>query len=145
MSQVVIGVDPHRRSATIVVMTSGESVVGGGRYGTGADGCRAMLAEAERWRERRWAVEGWQGIGWRVADRLLAVGGHVVGVPSRLSARTGVFAAGQGRKTDATGAYSVALAATRIHGLRPVVSDQQLACCGSSPAGGAAWARTTPA
>jgi transposase len=38
-----------------------------------------------------------------------------------------VFAAGQGRKTDATDAHSVALAATRMTGLRQVTDDQQLA------------------
>jgi len=38
-----------------------------------------------------------------------------------------VFATGQSRKTGATGAHSVALAATRMQGLRPVVDDAQLA------------------
>ena len=45
----------------------------------------------------------------------------------KLSARARVFATGQGRKTDATDAHSVALVATRMVGLRPVVDDQQLA------------------
>jgi hypothetical protein len=34
MSQVIIGMDPHKRSATIEVMTADETVAGGGRYGT---------------------------------------------------------------------------------------------------------------
>src|SRR6266705_402385 len=127
MSQVIIGMDPHKRSATIEVMASDETVVGGGRYGTDAAGYRAMLAEAKRWRERTWAIEGCQGIGRHIANRLLAAGEHVVDVPPKLSARTRVFATGQGRKTDATDAHSVALAATRMTGLRPVVDDQQLA------------------
>ena len=38
-----------------------------------------------------------------------------------------VFATGQGRKTDATDAHSVALVGTRMAGLRPVVNDEQLA------------------
>jgi transposase len=38
-----------------------------------------------------------------------------------------VFSTGQGRKTDATDAHSVALVGTRMAGLRPVVDDQQLA------------------
>jgi hypothetical protein len=42
MSQVIIGMDPHKRSATIEVMTSDETVVGGGRYGTDVSGYRAM-------------------------------------------------------------------------------------------------------
>src|SRR5262245_47517585 len=127
MSQVIIGMDPHKRSATIEVMTSDETVVGGGRYGTDVAGYRAMLAEARQWPERTWAIEGCQGIGRHIANRPLAVGEHVVDVPPKLSARTRVFATGQGRKTDATDAHSVALAATRMTGLRQVVDDQQLA------------------
>jgi transposase len=37
------------------------------------------------------------------------------------------FATGQGRKTDATDARSIALVGTRMTGLRPVVNDEQLA------------------
>ena len=127
MSPVIIGMDPHKRSATIEVMTSDETVVGGGRYGTDAPGHRAMLAEARRWPERTWVIEGCQGIGRHIANRLLAAGEDVVDVPPKLSARTRVFATGQGRKTDATDAHSVALAATRMTGLRRVADDQQLA------------------
>jgi transposase len=127
MSGVIIGMDPHKRSATIEVMTSDETVVGGGRYGTDAAGYAAMLSEVKRWPERTWAVEGCQGIGRHLANRLLAGGEDVVDVPPKLSARTRVFATGQGRKTDATDAHSVALAATRMPGLRRVIDDQQLA------------------
>jgi transposase len=127
MSQVIIGMDPHKRSATIEVMVSDETVVGGGRYGTDAAGYRAMLAEAKRWPERTWAIEGCQGTGRHIASRLLADGQDVVDVPPKLSARTRIFATGQGRKTDATDAHSIALAATRMPGLRQVADDQQLA------------------
>jgi transposase len=127
MSQVIIGMDPHKRSATIEIMASDETVVGGGRYATDAAGYRAMLAQARRWPERTWAIEGCQGIGRHIASRLLAAGEQVVDVPPKLSARTRVFATGQGRKTDATDAHSVALAATRMPGLRQVACDQQLA------------------
>ena len=47
-------------------------------------------------------------------------------MPPKLSARTRMFATGQGRKTDATGAHSVALVGTRMSGLRPVIDDEQL-------------------
>src|SRR4029453_1623139 len=57
----------------------------------------------------------------------LADGEQVVDVPPKLSARARVFATGQGRKTDATDAHSVALVGTRMTGLRPVVNDEQLA------------------
>jgi transposase len=126
MSTVVIGMDPHKRSATVEVMAGDEAVLGRGRYATDAAGYRSMLAEARRWPERIWAIEGCQGIGRHIASRLLADGERVVDVPPKLSARTRVFATGQGRKTDATDAHSVALVATRMAGLRPVVADQQL-------------------
>jgi hypothetical protein len=127
MGHVVIGMDPHKHSATIEVMATDESVLGGGRYATDAAGYRVMLADARRWPERTWAIEGCQGIGRHIARRLLADGERVVDVPPKLSARTRVFATGQGRKTDAADAHSVALAATRMTGLRPVVEDHQLA------------------
>jgi transposase len=62
-----------------------------------------------------------------LANRLLADGEQVVDVPPKQSARACVFATGQGRKTDASDAHSVALAATRMRGLRLVVDDAQLA------------------
>jgi transposase len=127
MSRVVIGMDPHKRSATIEIMAADERVLGGGRYATDPSGYRSMLAEARRWPERVWAIEGCQGIGRHLASRLLADGEQVVDVPPKLSARARVFATGQGRKTDATDAHSVALVATRMPGLRQVADDQQLA------------------
>jgi transposase len=85
-----------------------------------------MLKYAKQWPERVWAVEGCQGIGRHIATRLLADGEQVVDVPPKLSARARVFATGQGRKTDATDAHSIALVATRMAGLRPLVNDEQL-------------------
>jgi transposase len=124
---VVIGMDPHKRSATIEVMTADESVVGGGRFGTDREGYAAMVRYARQWPDRVWAIEGCAGIGKHIAVRLLARGEDVVDVPPKLSARARVFATGQGRKTDATDAHSVALVGTRMTGLRPVVDDAQLA------------------
>ena len=125
--RVVIGMDPHKRSATIEVMTADETIAGGGRFGTDRDGYAAMLRYGKRWPDRVWAIEGCAGIGKHIAVRLLADGEQVVDVPPKLSARARVFATGQGRKTDATDAHSVALVGTRMTGLRPVVNDEQLA------------------
>jgi transposase len=127
MGQVVIGMDPHKRPATIEVMAGDETILAGGRYGTDAAGYRAMPAALKQWPDRRRAVEGCQGIGRHIAHRLLAGGEQVVDVPPKLPARARVFSTGQGRKTDATGAHSVALVATRMAGLRPAVDDAQLA------------------
>ena len=129
--RVVIGMDPHKRSATIEVMTADETIVGTGRFATDEAGFAAMVSYVNELRprveDRVWAVEGCNGIGHHIAIRLLAAGEQVVDVPPKLSARARVFATGQGRKTDATDAHSVALVGTRMAGLRPVVDDEQLA------------------
>ena len=125
--RVVIGMDPHKRSATIEVMTADDTMDGGGRFPTDRDGNDQMRRYAGQWPDRIWAIEGCAGIGKHIAVRLLSDGEEVVDVPPKLSARARVFASGQGRKTDATDAHSVALIGTRMAGLRPVVNDEQLA------------------
>jgi transposase len=126
-SRVVIGMDTHKRSVTIEVMAADEKVLGGGRYATDVAGFAALRRYVSRFPDRVWAIEGCNGIGQHVAMRLLAAGEEVIDVPPKLSARARVFATGQGRKTDATDAHSVALVGTRMSGLRPVVNDEQLA------------------
>jgi len=70
VGQVVIGVDPHKSSATIEVLDGREQVVLTGRLGTDRTGYRSMLALGRRWPDRVWAVEGSHGIGRHVAQRL---------------------------------------------------------------------------
>jgi transposase len=125
--RVVIGMDPHKRSATIEVMTAEGAIGGGGRFATDRSGYAAMKTYAKQWPNRVWAIEGCAGIGRHIANRLVTDGEPVVDVPPKLSARARVFATGQGRKTDATDAHSVALVGTRTTGLRPVVNNEQLA------------------
>ncbi|MET8311605.1 IS110 family transposase [Micromonospora sp. NPDC005173] len=108
-------------------MAGDETIVGGGRFDTDRDGYTAMRQYAKQWPNRVWAIEGCQGIDRHLANRLLADGEQVLDVPPKLSARARVFATGQGRKTDATDAHSIALVGTRMAGLRPLVNDEQLA------------------
>jgi transposase len=123
MGQVIIGVDPHKRSATIEVIDQRERVLGKGRFGTDHDGYQAMLAAGREHTDRVWAVEGCNGIGRHVAQRLVADGETVLDVPAKLSARARVFSTGQGRKTDPVDAHSVAVVALRTPELRQVVID----------------------
>jgi transposase len=123
MGRVVIGMDPHKRSATIEIIDSREKVLGGGRFGTDCDGYRAMLAIGRAYPDRVWAVEGCNGIGRHLAQRLVADGEPVVDVPAKLSARARVFSTGQGRKTDPVDAHSVALVGLRTPGLRVIAAD----------------------
>jgi transposase len=95
MGRVIIGMDPHKRSATIEIIDDRETVLVGGRFGTDRDGYKAMLALGRRYPERIWAVEGCNGIGRHIAQRLVCDGETVVDVPAKLSARARVFATGQ--------------------------------------------------
>jgi transposase len=128
---VVIGVDPHKRSATIEVLDERERVLATGRFGTDTAGYKELLAAGRQWStgpagsERVWAVEGCNGVGRYLAQRLVADGEPVVDVPAKLSARARVFSTGQGRKTDATDAHSIAVVALRTAGLRVVEVDDE--------------------
>jgi transposase len=123
MGRVVIGMDPHKRSATIEVLDNRERVLQVGRFGTDRYGYKQLLTAGRCWPDRVWAVEGCNGVGRHIAQRLVADGEPVVDVPAKLSARARVFSTGQGRKTDATDAHSVAVVALRTPGLRAVQVD----------------------
>ena len=123
VGRVVIGMDPHKRSATIEVIDEREQVLALGRYGTDTDGYQSMLAAGRQFPDRVWAVEGCAGIGRHIAQRLVADGETVLDVPAKLSARVRVFDTGQGRKTDPVDAHSVAVAGLRSPGLRQVHAD----------------------
>jgi transposase len=123
MGRVVIGMDPHKRSATIEVIDDHERVLAEGRYGTDTDGYQAMLAAGRQFPDRVWAVEGCAGIGRHIAQRLVADGETVLDVPAKLSARVRVFDTGQGRKTDPVDAHSVAAAGLRSPGLHQIQID----------------------
>jgi transposase len=123
VGRVIIGMDPHKRSATIEIIDDRETVLAAGRFGTDRDGYKTMLAMGRRHPQRVWAVEGCNGIGRHIAQRLVADGETVVDVPAKLSARARVFATGQGRKCDPVDAHSVAVAALRTKGLRQIAVD----------------------
>jgi transposase len=125
MGRAVIGMDPHKRSATIEVLDDDEQPLMGGRFGTDSEGYRLLLAAGRQFPQRLWAVEGCQGVGRHLAQRLVADGETVLDVPAKLSARARVFSTGQGRKTDATDAHSVAVGALRTRSLRQVRPDDR--------------------
>lgn len=98
MGRVVIGMDPHKRSATIEVLDEAEQPLMAGRFGTDSEGYRLLLAAGRQLPQRLWAVEGCQGVGRHLAQRLVADGEFVVDVPAKLSARARVFSTGQGAR-----------------------------------------------
>jgi len=116
MGRMIIAVDPHKASVTIEVIDGDGKVAATGRFGTDARSYRNLLRYARRWPHRMWAVEGAEGAGRPFTQRLLADGEKVPDVPAKLAARVRVLDTGQGRKTDATDAHSIAAVALRTPG-----------------------------
>ncbi|MET8312207.1 IS110 family transposase [Micromonospora sp. NPDC005173] len=127
---VIIGMDPHKRSATIEVVDERARVLAVGRYGADKIGYADMLAAGRMYADRVWAVEGCNGIGKHIAHRLVHDGETVMDVPAKLSAQVRVFATGNGRKTDPVDAHSVAMVALRSPNLVQVQLDPDLQVMG---------------
>ena len=126
MEQVIIGVDPHKLSATIEVVNNQEHLLGSGRFTTDQRGYTAMRSYVKAWPNRVWAVEGANGAGRPLAQRLVEDGEQVVDVPAKLAARVRLFDTGHNRKTDALDAHSIAIVAVRTKGLRVLAADGEL-------------------
>ena len=126
----IIGMDPHKSSATIEVVDERGRVLATCRYGTDKAGYAAMLAAGRRYHDRTWAVEGCNGIGKHIAHRLVHDGETVLDVPAKLSAQVRVFATGNGRKSDPVDAHSVAMLALRTPNLVRVQVDADLQVMG---------------
>ena len=127
MGGVIIGMDPHKASATIEVRDEREVLLATGRFGTDTAGYRVMLRYCRQWPNRVWAVEGANGTGRPLSQRLLADGERVWDVPAKLAARTRVFDSGHARKTDAHDAHAIVMVALRTRGLRQLQVDEKLA------------------
>jgi len=127
---VIIGMDPHKRSATIEVIDERARVLAVARYAIDKAGYATMLAAGRKYADRVWAVEGCNGIGKHIAHRLVHDGETVVDVPAKLSAQVRVFATGNGRKTDPVDAHSVAMVALRTPDLVHVQVDPDLVVMG---------------
>src|SRR3954465_4178505 len=126
MGLTIIGVDPHKLSATIEVVDQDEHRLGSGRFSTDRAGYAAMRTYAKAWPDRVWAVEGAHGVGRPLAPRLGESGERVLDVPAKLAARVRLFDTGHNRKTDARDAHSIAIVAVRTKTLRVLRPDGEL-------------------
>jgi transposase len=110
---VMIGIDPHKGSHTAVALDDGEQFLGELRVRSAASQLERLLGWASPFEERTWAVEGAGGLGYLLAQQLVAAGERVVDVQPKLAARVRLLATGDTNKNDPNDARSVAVAALR--------------------------------
>jgi transposase len=118
MSLTVIGVDPHKRSHTAVVLDAAEEIAAQVHVLADRRQTDRLLAWANPWPQRIWAIENVHGMGKLLTQQLLRRGEQVVDVPTTLTHRTRRLSGQSGRKTDAHDARSVAIAAANPARLR---------------------------
>jgi transposase len=118
--QVIIGVDPHKASHTAVAINTSEVRLDLKKVRAARTQVDHLLAWAEPFPARVWAIEGADGMGYLLAQQLVANGEHVVNVPATLASRARLLGSGRTSKNDPNDALSVAVAALRTSGLRQV-------------------------
>jgi transposase len=118
---VMIGVDPHKASHTAVAIGRSEDELASVKVRATSRQIDQLLTWAEPFEKRTWAIESVGGMGYLLAQQLVARGEDVVDVPATLAARIRVLATKRSSKTDPNDAHSIAIAALRAPALRQVV------------------------
>jgi transposase len=119
----MIGIDPHKGSHTAVAIDRDEHVLDEIRVRTSAAQSDRLREWAAGFEDRIWAVESAQGLGYLLAQQLVAAGETVVDVPPARAARIRVLGSGRSQKNDPNDARSVAIAALRAGDLAVVRAD----------------------
>lgn len=83
----LIGIDPHKATHTAVAIDSDERPLAQLQVRADRAQTDRLLAWAAGFEERTWAIESAGGLGYLLAQQLVARGEHVVDVPATLSAR----------------------------------------------------------
>src|SRR3954466_9637870 len=110
---VMIGVDPHKGSHTAVAVDASERSLAELRVRSGPKQLEHLMAWAERFPDRTWAIENATGLGYLLAQQLVAAGERVLDVQPKLAARVRLLATESTNKNDPHDALSVAIAALR--------------------------------
>ena len=89
---VMIGIDPHKGSHMAVALADNEEPLGELRVRSAAGQVERLVQWATLFGERTWAVEGAGGLGYLLAQQLVAAGERVVDVQPKLAARVRLLA-----------------------------------------------------
>jgi hypothetical protein len=127
---VMIGIDPHKGSHAAAAVDIGEEVIAELEVRATKRQSRELLAWAERFPQRCWAIESANGHGYLLAQQLVAAGEQVLDVPAAQAARVRVLDSTRSQKNDANDARSVAIVALRQGGLNAVTAEDHVAVLG---------------
>lgn len=119
---VIIGVDPHKATHTAVAIGHAEDELGRVQVRATRRQVAQLLSWAAPFEKRTWAIESAGGLGYLLAQQLVAAGEEVLDVPATLASRVRVLASGSSDKNDRNDARSVAVAALRAPALRSVAA-----------------------
>ena len=120
---ITIGIDPHKATHTAVAVDAREAVVGEHKVRASATQAATLIDWAQGFASRTWAVESAAGLGYLLAQQLVAAGETVVDVPPVLASRVRILDSGRSQKNDPNDARSVAIAALRSDRLARVRPD----------------------
>jgi transposase len=117
---VMIGIDPHKASHTAVAIDGDEDQLSSFKVRATNRQVDQLMSWAEPFEKRTWAIESAGGLGYLLAQQLVARGEEVLDVPATLASRIRVLATGRSNKNDPNDAHSIAIAALRAPRLRSV-------------------------
>jgi transposase len=123
---VIIGIDPHKAWHAACAIDRTESQLAALNVRSGTRQVSQLLEWASPFACRTWAIESAGGLGYLLAQQLVARGEHVVDVPATLSSRVRLLGSGRSNKNDANDARAVAIAALRSPSLQPVRADDHI-------------------
>jgi transposase len=117
---VMIGIDPHKASHTAVAIGGDEDQLSSVKVRATNRQVDQLMSWAEPFERRTWAIESAGGLGYLLAQQLVARGEEVLDVPATLASRVRTLATGRSNKNDPNDAHSIAIAAQRAPMLRGV-------------------------
>jgi transposase len=117
----MIGIDPHKATHTAVAVDDNEHVLDEFQLRASTVQADRLLEWANGFDKREWAIESANGLGYLVAQQLVAAGETVFDVPPVLASRVRLLGSGRSQKNDPNDARSIAIAALR--------SDRLSVCC----------------
>ena len=106
---VIIGIDPHKASHTAVAIDRDEDQISSVKVRATLRQVDQLLTWAEPFGKRTWAIESVGGLGYLLAQQLVARGEEVLDVPATLASRIRVLATKRSNKNDPNDAHSIAV------------------------------------